>query len=62
MSAMDCEPLGQMLINELSRVIDRYRNNGITYDRAIGALEILKLDIYMEAKRVAEGDENENPF
>ena len=49
------------LVNRLETVIDLYRDNeSITNAEIIGALEILKLNLFMEAEgRFEEEDEGE---
>ena len=50
------EPVLIQMIDDIDQVINKYRKTlGISYSEAIGALEIIKLDIYSELI----GDNNE---
>ena len=42
------KPIVQQLQDDISEIIDRYRDQGLTYGEAIGALEMVKLDIWHE--------------
>ena len=42
------KPIIQQFQDELNAVVDRYRNEGITFGEAIGSLEIVKLDLHSE--------------
>ena len=43
---MDGKPLIQHFADDLQAVVDKYRNQGLTIGEAIGAIEIVKLDLY----------------
>ena len=47
---MDAKPIAQQFVDDIKAVVDRYRDQGITNVEAMGALEIIKLDIYGEAQ------------
>ena len=42
------KPLIQYLQDDLSAVIDKYRDEGVTVAETIGAMEITKLDLFQE--------------
>jgi len=42
------KPLAQQFVDDISEVVDKYRNEGITISETIGGLEIVKLDLYNE--------------
>lgn len=41
-------PLIQLFSDELQLVVDKYRDQGLTYGEAIGAIEIIKLNLWNE--------------
>lgn len=43
---MDAKPLVQCLYDDLSGVIDNYRDQGLTMAETVGALEMVKLDVW----------------
>ena len=48
------------LVNRLETVIDLYRDNeSITHAEVIGVLEIMKLNLFMEAEEEDEEEEDE---
>lgn len=53
------KPLVQCLQDDLEKVIDKYRDEGVTFCEVIGALEILKLDVWRECPDENEKDEEE---
>lgn len=54
---MNEEPETQ-LVNELQRVINRFRAEyDIKYAAAIGCLEMVKLDLYQEGREMMEDEE-----
>jgi len=42
------KPIIQQFQDELRAAVDKYRDQGITFGEAIGAIEIIKLDLYNE--------------
>jgi len=40
------KPLMQQFQDDVNEVVDKYRDQGITLGEIIGALEIVKLDVY----------------
>jgi len=44
----DNKPLAQQFQDELNAVIDKYRDQGLTYGEGIGGIEIAKLDLWHE--------------
>jgi hypothetical protein len=45
---VDSEPIMHQFQNELTAALDKYRDQGLTFGEAIGALETVKLDLYLE--------------
>lgn len=45
---MDAEPICHQFQNEINAVIDRYRDQGLTFGEAVGVLETVKLDLWFE--------------
>ena len=43
---MDGKPLIQQFQDELRGVVDKYRDSTLTLGEAIGAIELVKLDVY----------------
>ena len=41
-------PLIDLFSTEINSIIDKYRDEGLTVGEAIGAIEIIKLDLYNE--------------
>lgn len=41
------KPLVQCFSDDLMEMVGKYRGEGITYAEAIGALELVKLDLFM---------------
>lgn len=41
-------PLLDLFQEELNNVIDKYRDQGLTVGEAVGAMEMTKLDLWME--------------
>jgi len=50
-------PLLQQFQEELSGVIDKYRDQGLTLGEAIGAIELCKLDLWRDQTDFAADDE-----
>lgn len=48
------KPIAQQFVDDISAIIDKYRDEGITISEAIGGLEIVKLDLWNEAADNAE--------
>ncbi len=42
------EPLVQQFQNDINKVIDKYRDQGLNMAESIGVLELVKLDLYNE--------------
>lgn len=53
---MDGKPLLQQFSDDLQAVVDKYRDQGLTFGEVVGAIEIVKLDLYSEA-HVDDGPE-----
>lgn len=51
---MSSEPLIQIFSNKLNELIDTFRDQGITFGEAIGALEICKLQLWHESEHKDE--------
>ena len=51
-------PLIQQFQDELFAVVDKYRDNGLTLGEAVGAIELVKLTLWIECH---EADEDEDP-
>ena len=51
------KPLCVQLEEELNAVIDKYRDQGITYGENIGILECVKLNLWYEQQKANEEDE-----
>ena len=47
-------PLIQLFQDEINKVVDKYRDEGLTLGEAIGALELVKLDLYSETNEEEE--------
>lgn len=45
---MATKPIAQSFVDEVSEVVDKYRESGVTLVETIGGLEIVKLDLYNE--------------
>jgi hypothetical protein len=45
------KPLVQQFQDDLSSVIDNYRDQGLTLSESIGTLELIKLDLWNEHRR-----------
>ena len=45
---MATKPIAQSFVDEISKIVDKYRESGITLAETIGGLEIVKLDLYNE--------------
>ena len=54
---MSEKPLLNKLQGELEKVIDRYRDQGISYGEAVGAIELVKLGLWDESVCVEDDDE-----
>jgi hypothetical protein len=50
------KPIIQQFQDELSSVVDRYRDQGITLGESIGAIELVKLDLWNERVEDAAED------
>ena len=53
---MASKPLVQQLQDEVNLAIDKFRGTGLTMADTIGALEIIKIDLYVE--KVKEDENN----
>jgi hypothetical protein len=42
------KPIIQQFQDDICSVVDRYRDNGLTIWEAIGAIELIKLDLWSE--------------
>jgi hypothetical protein len=42
------KPIIQQFQDELSAVVDKYRDQGITLGESVGAIELVKLDLWNE--------------
>lgn len=47
---MSAEPIVSQFTGELQEVVNKFRDQGLTNAEAIGALEIVKLGVYDDAK------------
>ena len=47
---MSSKPIVQCLSDEVERVVDKYRGEGITFAEMVGVLELIKCDIIKEAQ------------
>ena len=47
---MDGKPLVNQFIEDINSVIDKYRDQGLMVSETIGAIEMVKLDIYNELR------------
>ncbi len=61
----DGEPVMHQFQNEVNSVLDKYRDQGLTYGEAVGALENVKLDLWFEQqgdniRRMARDDDESN--
>lgn len=59
---LDGKPIGTLFKESLQGALDRFRCNGLTVGEAMGAIELLKLDLYtemLEQSRLRE--EGEDP-
>ncbi len=45
---MAIKPIAQCLQDNINKVIDKYRDEGLTFSEAVGVLEIVKMDLYSE--------------
>jgi len=43
---MATKPIVQHFQDDLSAVVDKYRDQGLTLSEAIGAIELIKLDLW----------------
>ena len=50
------KPIIQQFQDELSKVVDKYRDQGITLGESIGAIELVKLDLWNEQTEDAAED------
>lgn len=48
MSEPQVKPIAQQFKDDLQTVVDKYYDQGITLSEAIGAIELLKLDLWRE--------------
>lgn len=51
------QPLIQQFQDELGKTIDKYRDQGLTLGESIGAIELVKLDLWREQTEDAAADE-----
>ena len=51
------KPLVQYLQDDLEKVIDKYRDEGLSLAELIGALEIVKLNAWSESSEIKEDEE-----
>lgn len=45
---MSAEPIMHQFQNAVNEVIDKFRDQGLTFGEALGALETVKLDLWLE--------------
>lgn len=48
------KPIVQQFNDDLQAVVDKYRDQGITFAEALGAIEIVKLDLWSESQDESE--------
>ncbi len=48
MNEPDSAPIMHQFQDELNAVLDKFRDQGLTYGEALGAIETFKLDLWME--------------
>ncbi len=51
------KPLAQQFQDEINEVINRYRDQGLTYGEAIGGMEVAKIDLWNEMNVSKEENE-----
>jgi hypothetical protein len=54
---MALKPISQVFMDEVVELVDKFRDQGVTYTDIIGCLEIMKFDIYSEMQ-VDEDEED----
>jgi hypothetical protein len=45
---MSSEPLQSIFARDLDNMVDKYRDQGLSYAEVIGTLEVYKIDLYHE--------------
>lgn len=58
----DGKPLIQCFADDLNILIDKYRDQGVTFGEAIGAMEIAKLDLWHESQHKDESEDKSEQF
>jgi len=53
---MSSKPIVQQFYDDVEKVIDKYRDQGITISEIVGSLELSKLDLYKEVNNSEEED------
>ena len=56
---MASKPLIQCFLDELLDVVDKYEESGITNVEVIGAIELLKLEVYQDMYEAAKEDDED---
>lgn len=55
---MPSKPLIACFMDDIDAVVDKYRDQGISFAEAIGALEAIKLDIYGQLCEQQDSEED----
>jgi hypothetical protein len=50
------KPIAQQFVDDVSKVVDKYRDEGITIAETIGGLELIKIDLWSELSESAAED------
>ena len=53
---MSLKPLSDLFMEDVERVVDKYRDEGVTYTEVIGVLEVIKIDLYKEARDIPDDE------
>lgn len=51
---MAIQPIIQQFQDDVNLLIDKYRDQGITLGEVIGALELIKLDVWFDQKEIGD--------
>ena len=53
---MSLKPLADLFMEDVERVVDKYRDEGITYAEVIGVIELIKIDLYKDARDIPDDE------
>lgn len=55
---MDGEPLVSQFVDDLTAVVAKYNDQGLTVAEAVGGLEMVKLSVFHDRMHEDDGDED----